>query len=165
MKPCLLLIVTSYGFVADEIRKYIINGIVEYGDFLINLLSMNSSFLVKFMNRLLNQINICFFIIPDFTFMLVDRDCFHFLWTGTFAFFHSSGKTLFLWTWFENNFKGFGLHIDDPHIFTIWMLILSWPCAFSNCKFWIILKMSLLEKVDQRLFIWGKATRLGETSH
>ena len=69
MKPCLLLIVTSYGFVADEIRKYIINGIVEYGDFLINLLSMNSSFPVKFMNRLLNQINICFFIIPDFTFI------------------------------------------------------------------------------------------------
>ena len=39
------------------------------GHFLINVLSMKSSFPAKLTNRLLNQINICFFIMPDFTFM------------------------------------------------------------------------------------------------
>ena len=65
IKPWWLLIVTSYGFVGNEIRKYIINGIIENLHFLINVLSMKSSFPVKLTNRLLNQINIRFFIMPD----------------------------------------------------------------------------------------------------
>ena len=50
-----------------KFEKYAINGINEDGQFLINILSMKSSFPVKFANRLLNQINIRFFIMPDFT--------------------------------------------------------------------------------------------------
>ena len=61
--------VANYGFVWYEIQKYIINGIIEDGHFLINVLPMKSSFPVKFTNRLLNQINIRFFIMPDFTFI------------------------------------------------------------------------------------------------
>ena len=38
-------------------------------DTFINVLSMKRSFPVKLTNRLLNQINIHFFIMPDFTFI------------------------------------------------------------------------------------------------
>ena len=51
---------SSQGFVGNEIRKYIINGIIEDGHFLIYVLSMKSSFPVEFTNYLLNQINIRF---------------------------------------------------------------------------------------------------------
>ena len=54
------------GFMGNEIRKYIVNDIIENGHFLINAVSMKSSFPVKFTNRLLNQVNIRFFIMPDF---------------------------------------------------------------------------------------------------
>ena len=64
-----LLIITSYDFEGNEIRKYIINGIIENGHFLINVLSMKRSFPVKFTNRLINQINIRFSIMPHFTFI------------------------------------------------------------------------------------------------
>ena len=70
----------------------------------------------------------------------------NFLWTGTiFAFFHSTGKIPFS----EHYLKiiSRGLHINGPHIFNICMLILSWPWAFSESKFWIVFRMSLLEKV------------------
>ena len=60
-----LLIVTSYGFVGNEIPKYIINGIIENEYFLINVISIKSSFPIKSMNNLANQINIRFFIMPD----------------------------------------------------------------------------------------------------
>ena len=41
-----------------------------------------------------------------------------------------------------------GVYILMVHIFfNIRTLILSWPCAFTECKFWIILRMSWLEKV------------------
>ena len=59
-------VMVSWG---NETRKYIINGIIEDGHFLINVRSMKSSFPVKFTNRMLNQINICFFVMPDFTFI------------------------------------------------------------------------------------------------
>ena len=70
----------------------------------------------------------------------------YFLWTGTtLAFFHSSRKIPL----YKHDLKIIprGLHIDGPHIFNIWILILSWPCAFSESKFWIILRISSLEKV------------------
>ena len=61
--------VASYSFVGNKIRKYIVNGITENGHFLTNIFSMKSSFPVKFTNRLLNQINIGFFIMSDFAFI------------------------------------------------------------------------------------------------
>ena len=86
------------------------------------------------------------------------RDCLpFFLWTGTtIAFFHSSGKVSLS----KHDLKiiSRGLHIDGPHIFNIRMLILSWPCAFSESKFWIIFRMSSLEKVilDKNLSVLSK---------
>ena len=50
-------------------RKYIINGIIEDGHFLIYVLSMKTPFPVEFTNYLLNQITIPFFIMPNFTFI------------------------------------------------------------------------------------------------
>ena len=59
----------SSQIMGNEIRKYIINGIIENGHFFINVLSIKSSFPVKFINGLLNRINIRFFTMPDFTFI------------------------------------------------------------------------------------------------
>ena len=41
-----------------------------------------------------------------------------------------------------------GLHIDGPHIFNIWMLILSLLCAFSESEFRIIFRISSLAKAE-----------------
>ena len=54
------------------------------------------------------------------------------------------------------------LHIDGPHIFNIWMLILSWPSAFSESTFYIIFRISSLEKIildqNQNLSVLSKSS-------
>ena len=50
-------------------------------------------------------------------------------------FFHSSGIMSISKQDLKINSRG--LHIDGPHIFNIRMLILLWPCAFSESKFWL----------------------------
>ena len=57
-----------YGFVGNEIWNYIIKGIIENWHFLIKVRFMESSFPVNFMNWSLDQINISFIMVLDFTY-------------------------------------------------------------------------------------------------
>ena len=60
---------------------------------------------------------------------------FLFGWVRTICpFFHSSGIMSISKQDLKINSRG--LHIDSPHIFNIRMLILLWPCAFTESKFW-----------------------------
>ena len=67
-------------------------------------------------------------------------------WTGTIlAFFYSNGE--FPPSKLDVKIISRGLHIYEPHIFNIRLLILWWACAFSQSKFWIIFRMPSLAKV------------------
>ena len=68
-------------------------------------------------------------------------------------FFHSDGKTPV--SRHRLKIMANGLRIAVPQFFNILMLILSWPYALAESKFWIILAISSWEKVtkDKRLFV------------
>ena len=64
-----------------------------------------------------------------------------FLWIGTIlAFFHSKGKLFVLKQVLTIILRG--LQIESTHIFSIGILILSWPWALFGSRLLIIRKMS-----------------------
>ena len=82
-----------------------------------------------------------------------------FLWTGTTCFFFHSCRKISL-SKHDLKIVSRSLRIDGPHIFNIWILILSWSRAFSEYKFWISFRMSSLEKVmlDKSLSVLSKSS-------
>ena len=78
-----------------------------------------------------------------------------FLWIGTtFAFFNLLGNLPLSKQDWKINFKG--LQIKSSQIFTILILITSWPWALFGSRFLIIFRISLFEKSivvsDSRVF-------------
>ena len=67
------------------------------------------------------------------------------LWIGiTCAFFHSLGNLPLSKQDWKINFKG--LQIESSQIFTILILIISWPWALFRSRFLVIFRISLFEK-------------------
>ena len=68
-----------------------------------------------------------------------------FLWSGiTFGFFHLLG--IFPLSKWHSKISFKGLLIESSQIFTIAMLILSWPWALFGSRLLIIFRISLFEK-------------------
>ena len=79
--------------------------------------------------------------------------CFLFLWMGTVLLsFHSEGKTPV--SMHCLNIISRGLQMEEPHIYNMWMLMLSWSWALFVSKIWILAILSwekILKKINDCL--------------
>ena len=76
------------------------------------------------------------------------------LWTGTmFPFLHSEGSTHIRRDCLK--IISSGPQVKAPHIFSIWVLMLSWAYALLESRFWLILPIALKESttVDKRFSV------------
>lgn len=62
-----------------------------------------------------------------------------------FAFFYPDGKLPVIIAFVKVISKGIVMLV--PHIFNMRIVVSSWPQPLSECKFWITLPTSLVEKV------------------
>ena len=74
------------------------------------------------------------------------------LWLGT-MFFHSDGNTPIRRAYLK--IISSGSKVESLHIFSIRILLLSWPCALLESRFWIILLIVSTESatVDKRFLV------------
>ena len=86
-----------------------------------------------------------------------------FLWIGTILpFLHSEGNEPLVMAWLNIIFKG--LQMVSPHIFNMWILILSCPWALLWSRLWIIFPISFAENVaEDNCLLVRKLRRLVES--